>query len=67
MHSSRLTSAPAESALRHTSYPPHTLSGAQTTGVPTQLYPPYDALGRAPMPTIRRESLTSNSLSAAFG
>nr|DBA11477.1 TPA_inf: bE [Moesziomyces antarcticus] len=63
----RLSSASAESALRHTSYLPHTFPGAQTTGVPTQLYPPYDALGRAPMPTIRRESLASNSLSAAFG
>ncbi|SJX60623.1 homeodomain transcription factor bE2 [Sporisorium reilianum f. sp. reilianum] len=35
-----------------------------------QLFPPYDfALGQAPMPlpNIRRESLSSNSLSAAFG
>ncbi|GAC73813.1 hypothetical protein PANT_9d00281 [Moesziomyces antarcticus T-34] len=68
MQSNRLIPTPAESSLRLTSYPsaPHTLTGAQTTGVPTQLYPPYDALGRAPMPAIRRDSLTSNSLSAAF-
>lgn len=34
-----------------------------------QLHPPYDALGHAPMPLsgMRRESVSFNSLSAAFG
>ncbi|SPO20255.1 related to homeodomain transcription factor bE2 [Ustilago trichophora] len=45
----------------------HTQVNAQTTSsLPLTFLPPYDALGQAPMP-IRRESLSSNSLSAAFG
>ncbi|SPO21173.1 related to b mating type locus, bE1 allele [Ustilago trichophora] len=45
----------------------HTLVNAQTTSsLPLTFIPPYDALGQAPIP-IRRESLSSNSLSAAFG
>nr|WJN24832.1 homeodomain transcription factor bE [Moesziomyces parantarcticus] len=69
MQTSRLATAPAESALRLTNYPtlPQAASGAQATSAQTQLYPPYDALGRASVPAIRRESLSSNSLSAAFG
>ena len=43
----------------------HTQFSAQTT--PFATFPPYDTLGQVPMPVVRRESLSSNSLSAAFG
>nr|WJN24842.1 homeodomain transcription factor bE [Sporisorium sorghi] len=53
------TSSAAHTQLDHTTAYP-------STQPQHFAYPPYDALGQAPMP-IRRESLSSNSLSAAFG
>nr|WJN24836.1 homeodomain transcription factor bE [Pseudozyma pruni] len=59
--------------IRPSLHPTHTqVNGGQTTSRhSTQskqpAFPPFDVLGQAPMPVIRRESLSSNSLSAAFG
>nr|WJN24838.1 homeodomain transcription factor bE [Pseudozyma thailandica] len=48
--------------------PGHTLITGGGSAQGNSCFPPFDALGQVPMPVMtRRESLTSNSLSAAFG